>query len=393
MPAPEPAVDPTWEAVRAAVRLPVDLGAIGAHAARVDWARLGLLARRHRVVPLVWAALRHLCPPEAAGELSDYAQAVVLRSRVLVAEMFRLLEAFSHAGVGVVVHKGPPLAAQAYGDPNLRESGDLDLLVAEADLDKALACLRGLGYVWRFPASLTPRRDRAHRRTWNEYELESPDGIVVVDLHWRFAPGHYPFRVDPRPLLSSPATARVGGRAVPVFPPEAVVVLLALHGGKDRWSRLAWLVDLDRFLRASPALDWEAVLRLACAGRAARALGLGLHLVHELLGSPVPPPVREAARLDEELRAWELRIAAELRRGEVRRTWWQEGLDLWPHHFALCDSVRDRVRYALRCALVPRDSDWIGVPLPDALFPLYHLVRPVRLLHAAWRLRAGRAGS
>jgi hypothetical protein len=376
--------------VRAAVRLPADAATLAVHAGRVDWNRLAFLARRHRVVPLVWAAVRHLCPPEAAAPLSDYAQAVVLRSRMLVAEMFRLLDAFAGAHVGVAVHKGPPLAALAYGDANLRESGDLDFLVAEADVDRALAVLRGLDYRRRFPASLTPRRDRAHRRTWNEYELEGPDGLVVVDLHWRLAPGHYPFRVDPAPLLASGATASVGGRRVPVFPPEAVVVALALHGGKDRWSRLAWLVDLDRFLRASPALDWPAVLGLARGGRAARALRLGLHLAHQELGSPEPPEVPDAVPLDAELRRWANRIAAELARGEVARAWWQEGLDLWPHHFALCDAARDRARYLLRCLLVPRASDWVGVPLPDALFPLYNLVRPARLLHAAWRLRAER---
>jgi hypothetical protein len=43
------------------------------------------------------------------------------------------------------------------------------------------------------------------------------------------------------------------------------------------------------------------------------------------------------------------------------------------------DRPGDRARYVGRSLMVPQPEDWRAVPLPDPLFPLYYLIRPVRL--------------
>jgi hypothetical protein len=49
----------------------------------------------------------------------------------------------------------------------------------------------------------------------------------------------------------------------------------------------------------------------------------------------------------------------------------------------LCDNVRDRIKVAIRLALTPTPGDYHAWPLPQALWPLYYLLRPVRLAVAA----------
>ena len=48
---------------------------------------------------------------------------------------------------------------------------------------------------------------------------------------------------------------------------------------------------------------------------------------------------------------------------------------------AMRDTRRDRRRHLRRAILTPTASDWLTIPLPDALFPAYYAMRPVRL---AW---------
>jgi hypothetical protein len=44
------------------------------------------------------------------------------------------------------------------------------------------------------------------------------------------------------------------------------------------------------------------------------------------------------------------------------------------------DRAADRARYVARWLFAPTPEDWRWSDLPDALFPLYHVLRPVRLL-------------
>ncbi len=49
-------------------------------------------------------------------------------------------------------------------------------------------------------------------------------------------------------------------------------------------------------------------------------------------------------------------------------------------HLEARERWRDRVEYAWRLAVTTTPGDWEMVRLPDALFPLYYLLRPLRLL-------------
>src|SRR5512143_3608212 len=106
-----------------------------------DWAGLVALMDAQGVGPLAACALLSLDPRLLPGglraALDERVPLARLRDRILVPELFGLLEAFEERGVEAITYKGPALAALAYGRPSLRESLDLDLVVREGDVPTA----------------------------------------------------------------------------------------------------------------------------------------------------------------------------------------------------------------------------------------------------------------
>jgi hypothetical protein len=349
------------------------------------------------VGPLAASALLsldpQLFPPGVRTALYERVRLGSLRAGVLVPELVGILGAFDERGIEAIAYKGPALSALAYGRPGIRDSVDLDLVVREGDVAAAQEALCRRGYRRQSPPQLRPRVEAAWRAAANAAEFLSGDDWVFVDLHWGVCPARYPFRVDASRLWARPAHQTLGGRTVRVFPAETLLGLLCLHGAKDRWQRLIWLCDVDRVVRASPCLDWGEVLEFAGEGRCRRALGLGLLLARRVLETPLPASFLESLAQDERLQRLVATVADALVAGGIGRAWWAEHFNLWPFHLEVFDSWSDGARYVSRTLVTPDPEDWplIKAPLPDALFPLYFQVRPLRKVAALVRLSFRRA--
>jgi hypothetical protein len=88
---------------------------------------------------------------------------------------WRLLRLLERRGVVALPLKGPFFAERLLGDPGLRLSKDIDLLVSIRDIKAATAVLEGIGYV-------RPRVSDALPKLHHIFQLEGgPD----VELHWR----------------------------------------------------------------------------------------------------------------------------------------------------------------------------------------------------------------
>jgi hypothetical protein len=82
------------------------------------------------------------------------------------------------AGIRALPLKGAVLAVEAHGDLGLRETSDIDVLVAPEQLDAAVGVLRDLGYA----APVGVRR--ANGLPDLHLELHHPT-LPSIDLHWR----------------------------------------------------------------------------------------------------------------------------------------------------------------------------------------------------------------
>jgi len=349
-----------------AERIPPDL----------DWDCFLQTAQRHSVLPLVHRALvQHPAVPAAAREVleSEFRQNA-LRSLVLTAELMRLLDGFAERRIPLLPYKGPTLAQQLYGDVALRSFSDLDLLVQTSDVPRATEALEILGYAADQPVA--PARRTSHLAFASEQMFRRTTGSTLVELQWRIAPRYFSVDFEWDWLWGKAARVSLGERQVPALAPEALLLVLSVHGAKHGWESLVWIADIAQLLRRCPQLDWDAVLRTARSLGIERLLFLALFLAEKVLGVSPPDAVMRLVASDSAL-PWLCRRVENHLASEVRGV-----PSLSDHWFSLRGRGRwrDRLRYVARLVLTPNPQDWAMLPLPSVLSPLYFCLRPLRLL-------------
>jgi hypothetical protein len=341
----------------------------------IDWSALLALATRHRLIPLLHRHLRDApLPPHAAAELRALNRAATHQALAMAAELRRLLDALEAARIEALAYKGPALAMQAYGDLSLRPFIDLDLLVLPEDLPRALAVLEREGYA---PAlRLSPAQARCFDRVDGDYQLVHRDTGRLVELHGRVSTERFAMPIDTEALMELGRSVRVGGGEVETLGDEHLLLVLCVHGAKHRWKRLEWIAALAELLRAGRG-DVRKALRYADIAHARRTMRLGLSLAHRLLDAPLDPDVAREIEADPRLPALEAEAEARLFGPEPEGDETAANLRF---NLRARDSAGDRARSAARWLFAPGPEDWRWVRLPDALFPLYRALRPVRLL-------------
>lgn len=280
-----------------------------------------------------------------------------------------LLGALEADGVRTLLLKGSAIAYALYDPPATRRRGDSDLLVPAADVDRARAVLRALGFD---PA------DSGVAFEWQQdWRLRSPDGSShCIDLHWE--------------VFNSPALADVlpadecfaDGRPVPGLGPSARAmdparlllhscVHRALHqtapymiGGKTYFGgdRLIWSVDIHRLTNALSADEWARFADLAAERRVAATCLDALAAASSDLGGTLPSDV------EPRLQAAAPRERPYLR---TRRPYVRAGHDL-----LAIPGFRGKI-FFLRSRLLPTES-MLRAKYPGmagAALPLLHLRR------------------
>jgi hypothetical protein len=355
-----------------------------------DWAAIVAGARRHRVAPLLLASLKGSphAPADVIADLRQQALAAAQRSLAQVAEIGRLSRAFARADIRVLALKGVVLSAQLHGDAFPRGARDIDLLVDPGQFALVDPVLAAAGYRCSNDA-LSPRQRASYRHWMKDVEYIHAGTGALVELHHRLAdnprllPGNFGV------LWREREEVRVGNAVVATLSRRALALYLCVHGGGHAWERLRWLVDLAALLREPGSVD------LALADADAAGLGPAmLHvmmLAHDWLGVAVENRHLAHARKSAKV----LRLDRILGRLYAGRAWhemppsgsWQAlaRYSVWQrlYRLSLKSDWRYRASQMLRECFSPADFD--TVPLPDALFFLYPLVRPVGWLVRRWQ--------
>jgi hypothetical protein len=339
----------------------------------VDWGSLVHLAAFHRVAPLLDRSLREGCPPAVPAavraDLAAYVRSLSSRSLLLTGELVRLLKQLEAQGVLAIPFKGPALACLLYGDPALRHFDDLDILVRRQDFSAAKSVILSLGY--------QPKEQYVYHES---FMLARGSTELVVELHWDIMPEDFPLRLDLEGIWERRASLPLGGAQAATLSPEDLLLFLCLHGSRHQWLRLQWLCDVAQLIRRYPSLDWEKVMEQARIAGGRRMLFLGIYLANDILGAPLPPEIEQKVRRDPPIAKLAGQVKWRLFEGPLQlfKPWKRADF-----RSQLMDRAWDRLsclsRRWLDILTTPRSTDWNSLPLPDALFPLYYVIRPLRL--------------
>jgi hypothetical protein len=342
----------------------------------LNWATFLALADQHGLIPLVHQNLTNLSariPDVWLERLDKAARSNAIRALYLGNELARILDVFHSNKITAIPYKGPVLAAQAYRDTALRQFDDLDIIVPQADLSAAHDAMLTLQYRARFPWKR--RAETAPSRIPGEYTYRG-QGQALVELHTEFTMRHFPVRPDISMFSGRLAQISVDGRNVPTFRAEDALAILCVHGAKDFWERLGWLVDLGALIQTSPQLDWDAVFATADALGARRMLLLGLSLAHELVEVPLSGSLIGKTEADPGVAA----LAALVRRKlTIEKQAWS-ALSRLRFRFGLVESRSEAVRYVWRLATAPAEDEWLGEDTSPFAARLQALARPWRLI-------------
>jgi hypothetical protein len=262
---------------------------------RVEWDRFLEVIRRHRVQSLVNSALR----ASGAAPPAPFVEAIIGDARAMAeqnlrsaAESARLLDAFSGAGLDLLFLKGVTLSALAYGDPFLKMSVDIDILVQRDAVGKAIEVLDSLGYMPSAPA-VPPSSPRLRR--WHERRKESdwcnPRTGLKIDFHSALADNG---ALIPAIGMASPRQmVTVGRRAFPTLASDDLFAYLSVHGTWSAWYRLKWITDVAGLVHRSGPGAAERFYRHGIARGAGRAPAQALLLMNRLFGLELPPRLRQ----------------------------------------------------------------------------------------------------
>ena len=340
----------------------------------LQWDRIFRLASDHRVLPVLYTRLRRRADVPASIQFALKARFLNHCQRVLrfTAELTRILHQFDRCGVPVIAHKGPVLAHMLYGDPAMRQFGDLDFLVRPSELTRARSALVELGYSAKL--TLTPRQEREYLRSGYEHVFGCGREHNLVELQWQVLPRFYAIDLDVEQLFQRSRLQDFESCAVRTLCDEDLFLVLCIHAAKHQWMHLGMTRDIANL--AGHNMAWEETMRHARQHGIERIVLVSLLLAQNLLGCTLPEIISKNPGLSVSNRI-ALAIAAGLR--DERETN-PESIAYFSAIARLRERWRDKARFFTRLALTPSVSEWETVRLPDKLFPMYRGVRAFRLI-------------
>lgn len=349
----------------------------------IDWDLLLDIASHERMSPLLYRNLVLISPkkvPEAViTRLRNEYLLNSSRNLKLTRELLSIIENFEARGIPIVPFKGPLLAEQVYGDIALRSFTDLDLMIPESEYARAEELLESLGYSNEL--RLTPVQNAAFLKSGNHHHFGNKETGTSIELHWRISSSLFSLQPDLSGAWNRAVVTIILGKKVPSFSPEDTLLMLCEHGTRHQWSQLSWIYDVAGIVKTKK-IDLPCLIEQSKRRGNARPLLLGLLLASDLLDMDLSPEIYWTAKGDNAVRAnteqveQNLFTKASLRGSSEFHA--SDHIDEIEFYFHLL-SKRQLLRTLLRsCA--PKTKDFKIISLPDTLFPLYYLVRPVRLI-------------
>ncbi len=230
-----------------------------------EWRMARGAAVMHGVSALLAGRLRWAGPTDWRDFLQTQRQQTLLRHRriaVVLHDMDRHARAQGLAGVAL---KGAALHALAIYSAGERPMADIDLLVQEADVERAAASLTSLGFVetganWKHRI-FEPKQLSSQALAWKSAASAPPFGEhedypIKVELHTRIA--------ERLPVTAVDITAQIfpldAAAGLNPYPSRGALMLhLLLHAAGNmcnRSLRLMHLHDIARLAAATTAAEW-----------------------------------------------------------------------------------------------------------------------------------------
>lgn len=352
----------------------------------IDWKLFIQLTQHHRVYPTIYQKIKsvsnHVIPTFVVENLQIEYQKNIFRMLQLSGETESISKLFSEHDLPALFLKGPTLSADLYGDISLRTSSDIDVLIPINYLEKINKLLCDAGYEKDdyIQTVLNDWKWRHHHFTYFH-----SDKKIKLEIHWRLHPG--PGK-EPSFTELWERRKKSSLTKIPVYclGNEDLFCFLVSHGARHGWSRLRWLMDIDKMLNGK--LDWDKTKKLFKKYHSSHVGGQALILTFHLLNSNLRDEMKSITEQSSSKKLAQdalfyIRQFINLHNEPLP-------VDVATFHkkhlFALM-SMRQKSLFIMS-TFHPYFEDTTTLPLPEKLHFLYFLLRPVLWLWRKTRLQA-----
>lgn len=352
-----------------------------------SWELLVQLSDRHRMLPFLYKNLK--------ADFGRIAIPSVLKDKYLVqtqqtlkmaAESVRISTLLTNHGIQNIILKGPFLGQQLYGDLALRPSRDIDILVLSSSIEEFHTIFSSVGYrLINADFELSPKQKAYYFKHKNQLAYRHPETGVIVELHWRLFSQKSLFPVSIDKVFAEREEVVVAGKTISVLSKEHSFEFLCLHGAIHQWFRLRWLRDISQLVE-SRDFNLMSVMRNARENGNERSVSQAIVLSHLVFGSKafdqsisdekivnwLVVKAAEAAINDESYTGSRrvTRLRTPIYKMKLKRGFWHK-VESWK-------------------ILNPNFSDWKTVKLPDFLFFLYFILRPIFWFYSVYLVGSNR---
>lgn len=346
-----------------------------------NWELFLILVRHHRLVPSIYPILSRNpegIPPTALSRLDNLYKENQLKMLPLAGQLVQITREFKKSGIESVALKGPAMAQQLYGDPTMRTSNDLDILVKEKDVVTADGILRRDGFKRISPnTSLSAKRIKTCLRVSKHFGYICNQRRMNLELHWRPTEHDKVFSLSTQRFFSESGLEIIAGEALRRVDKECLLTYLCVHGSSHLWFRLAWLFDVAMVAKSMSIDALETLAKDMSQRKAHRPLVETLALLYVFFDWPLSTSIETIAKHDAAIKSMAKIVVNFL--DDINSAFFSQKDIPYPMrklHSARMRPANLAIQQKLASALAPHPIDIERYDLPDNLFFLYVLLRP-----------------
>lgn len=231
---------------------------------------------------------------ETVKQLRRRSQRNVMSSLRNVAFLKKLAATFTEQSISWLLLKGDVLGHELYGDFGVRHSGDIDLWVAEENLEQTHQYLLSEGFT--LEGSYFEKDEnyqKIYKRFLPHFSYSRDDG-VLIEIHWRlFTIPHF-FNLPFEEAHSAKHGSEINGTGFPVLEPCHNFLYLMAHASNHFHVRIFWLLDLALYLEKYPEIVNDHLLKRARELGVERVLAYSFFLLNLHFGLEIPDFMRDS---------------------------------------------------------------------------------------------------
>jgi hypothetical protein len=206
-----------------------------------------------------------------------------------VSHFLWVTDLFRENTIQCVCIKGPTLSYRIYGDPSVRYSHDIDLLIKPRQLEPALRLMEE-NHLQPIEAQGWPQEMIGQKlllENVHHLALHHPERKINVEIHWVLTTC---LPISQKELTEQTfrnlSSLSFAGRDFTVLNPEFELLFLIVHGTRHRWERLKWLVDISEY--PLEKINSDALNQLIRKFQAERSLTLTNYYLKKYFGKELP---------------------------------------------------------------------------------------------------------